>query len=184
MASVLSAIWPSRLCRAVETLRPRLYRMAYAWCHDVHLAEDLTQEAITKALARCGQLREVGSAAAWLFAILNNCWRDHLRARRELSDIDELDDAVLDPKPGPERLYESRQTTDRVRAAVASLPIAQRQVITLVDLEEYSYAEVARILEVPVGTVMSRLSRARQALKERLLAQESGNRRAQLRRVK
>ncbi len=184
MPPALSALWPSRLCREVETLRPRLYRMAYAWCHDAHLAEDLTQEAITKALARCGQLREVESAPAWLFAILNNCWRDHLRARRELSDIDELDDVVLDAQPGPEGLYESRQTTDRVRAAIASLPIAQRQVITLVDLEEYSYAEVARILEVPVGTVMSRLSRARQALKERLVAQESSSRRTQLRRVK
>lgn len=184
MPPALSALWPSRLCREVETLRPRLYRMAYAWCHDVHLAEDLTQETITKALARCGQLREVESAPAWLFAILNNCWRDHLRARRELSDIDELDDVVLDAQPCPEVLYESRQTTDRVRAAIASLPIAQRQVITLVDLEEYSYAEVARILEVPVGTVMSRLSRARQALKERLVAQESGGRRTQLRRVK
>ncbi len=184
MRPALSGLWPNRLCRQIETLRPRLYRMAYAWCHDADLAEDLTQEAITKALARCGQLREIESLGAWLFAILNNCWRDHLRTRQELSDIDELDDVVLDLAPGPEGLYESRQTTDRVRAAVASLPIAQRQVITLVDLEEYSYAEVARILDVPVGTVMSRLSRARQALRERLLAQETGGRLGQLRRVK
>lgn len=184
MPATLSALWPNRLCREVETLRPRLYRMAYAWCHDADLAEDLTQEAITRALARCGQLREIESAPAWLFAILNNCWRDHLRRRRDLSDIDGLDDLVLDLQPGPEGLYESRQTTDRVRTAIAGLPIAQRQVITLVDLEEYSYAEVARILEVPVGTVMSRLSRARQALKQRLIAQESGGQRALLRRVK
>jgi len=181
---VLSKIWQGRLYRELETLRPRLYRMAYAWCHDTHLAEDLAQEAITKALSRYGQLREVESTPAWLFAILNNCWRDHLRARRELSDIDELDDVVLDPQLGPEELYESRQTTDHLRAAIASLPIAQRQVVTLVDLEGYSYADVARILEVPVGTIMSRLARARQALKERLMVQVSGNRHTQLRRVK
>lgn len=184
MPYTMPTLWRSRLCRQIEDLRPRLYRMAYAWCHDTHLAEDLTQEAIAKALARCGQLRDSASARAWLFTILNNCWRDHLRARRDLSDIDTLDDVVLDEQPGPEGVYEARQTTDRVRAAIARLPIAQRQVLTLVDLEEYSYADVARILEVPVGTVMSRLSRARQALKERLMARETEGQRTLLRRVK
>ncbi len=158
--------------KRLTAMRPRLYRLAYAWCHDGHLADDLAQEALIKALARRGQLREEEALEGWLFSILNNCWRDHLRGRREYADIDELDEVILSDEPGPDRLYASRQTATRVRGAIAALPMAQRQVITLVDIEECSYAQVAKALDVPVGTVMSRLSRARQALKERLLAAE------------
>ena len=170
--------------KRLEAMRPRLYRLAYAWCHDAYQADDLAQEAMTKALARNAQLRDVAALEGWLFSILNNCWRDHLRGRREFADVDELDEVILTNEPGPERLYASRQTTTRVRNAIAMLPMAQRQVITLVDIEECSYAEVAHILQVPVGTVMSRLSRARQALKTHLLAEESASERPALRRVK
>lgn len=169
--------------KRLTAMRPRLYRLAYAWCHDGHLADDLAQEALIKALARRGQLREEAALEGWLFSILNNCWRDHLRGRREFADIDALDEVILSDEPGPERLYASRQTANRVRGAIAALPMAQRQVITLVDIEECSYAQVANVLAVPVGTVMSRLSRARQALKERLLAEEAKTR-PLLRRVK
>lgn len=159
--------------RRFSAMRPRLYRLAYAWCHDSHLADDLAQDALAKALSRRGQLREEEALESWLFTILNNCWRDHLRARRDFADVEELDEVILSPDPGPDQNYASRQTTARVRDAIAALPMAQRQVITLVDIEECSYAEVAKVLDVPVGTVMSRLSRARRALKERLLANEA-----------
>lgn len=171
--------------RRLEAMRPRLYRLAYAWCHDVHLADDLAQETLAKSLARSGQLRDGAAMESWMFSILNNCWHDYLRGRREFSDIDDLDEMVLAHDSGPERHYASRQTTQRVRDAIAILPMAQRQVVTLVDLEECSYAEVAAILEVPVGTVMSRLSRARQALKSYLIGQQEGvAARPMLRRVK
>lgn len=168
--------------KRVEGMRPRLLRLAYAWCHDIDLSNDLVQEALTKGLTRSSQLRDAGAMESWLFSILNNCWRDHLRTRREFTDISELDEVIFDPAPGPEKQYASRQTAARVRNAIAALPMAQRQVITLVDIEELSYAEVARILEVPVGTIMSRLSRARQALKTSLQTEELD--RAPLRRVK
>ncbi len=169
--------------RRLTAMRPRLYRLAFAWCHDPHLADDLAQDALAKALSRRSQLREEEAMESWLFSILNNCWRDHLRGRREFADLEELEDVILSDEPGPDRHYASRQTTARVRNAIALLPMAQRQVITLVDIEECSYAEVAKVLEVPVGTVMSRLSRARQALKERLLTEDTGCQ-PQLRRVK
>lgn len=168
--------------KRMEGMRPRLLRLAYAWCHDIDLSNDLVQEALTKGLTHNNQLHDVAAMESWLFSILNNCWRDHLRAKRDFSDIAELDEVIFDPAPGPEKQYASRQTAARVRNAIAALPMAQRQVITLVDIEECSYAEVARILEVPVGTIMSRLSRARQALKAGLQAEEQG--RAPLRRVK
>lgn len=170
--------------RRLEAMRPRLYRLAYAWCHDPHLADDLTQETLAKALGRSAQLRDAAALESWMFSILNNCWRDFLRGRRDFGDVDDLDELVFDPSPGPEGLYASRQTTTRVRNAIQPLPMAQRQVVTLVDLEGCSYADVARILDVPVGTVMSRLARARQALKARLLTAEAVRGQTTLWRVK
>lgn len=163
--------FPAR--RRLEALRPRLHRLAYAWCHDAVLADDLVQDCLAKALVRSDQLRDEQALESWLFSILNNCWRDHLRARREFVDVAELDAAIFSDAPGPEQNYASRQTTQRVRHAIASLPLGQRQVITLVDIEESTYAEVARILDVPVGTVMSRLSRARLALKQHFMADQA-----------
>jgi len=159
------------LRRRLEDLRPRLYRLAYSWCHDAALADDLAQEALIKALVRGDQLRDAQALESWVFSILNNCWRDHLRGRRDFADVDDLDEAIVDESPSPEQLYASRQTSQRVRLAIAGLPIGQRQVITLVDIEECSYATVAAILELPVGTVMSRLARARQALKQQFMAE-------------
>lgn len=155
------------LTAQIEEARPRLYRMAYAWCHDAALADDLVQETLARGLNRIGQLRETEKVGGWLFAIMNRCWLDHLRGLR-----DEVDDAVLAElpadQPTPEGHAERRETASRVRAAVAALPLGQRQVVTLVDLEEMSYAEVAAVLAVPIGTVMSRLCRARAALRQLL----------------
>lgn len=174
--------------RRLEALGPRLYRLAYAWCHDAHLAEDLAQESLAKALGRVEQLRDEGSLESWLFTILNNCWRDHLRRRREMVDVADLDEVVLAHDDSPERLYDRRQSTLRVRDAIAVLPLAQRQVLTLVDLEECSYAQVAQVLGVPVGTVMSRLARARQAIRQQLsqdnMKEAPAGERPALRRVK
>ena len=81
------------LRQRLEALRPRLYRLAYAWCHDAALADDLTQETLIKALGRSNQLRDAQALDGWLFSILNNCWRDQLRARRDFVDVDDLDAA-------------------------------------------------------------------------------------------
>ncbi len=159
------------LCRSSEFRRrlgdhrERLYRLAYSWCHDPMLADDLAQQALTKALRSSSQLRDLAQMQAWLFRILSNCWRDHLRRSREMVDIDEAPQIT---EQTPERLHARSQVVLEVRQAVSALPEGQRQVLTLVDLEGFSYAEVAQILEVPVGTVMSRLSRARGALRKRL----------------
>lgn len=156
-----------RLAAEVEGSRARLYRMAYAWCHDHALADDLVQEALARGLDRIGQLRDDAKVGGWLFSILNRCWLDHLRARREEVSDEELAGLPAE-SPGPDGHAERRETVRRIRNAVATLPLGQRQVVTLVDLEELSYAEVAEILAVPIGTVMSRLCRARQALRELL----------------
>jgi RNA polymerase sigma-70 factor (ECF subfamily) len=155
--------------RRIEASREALYRLAYAWCHDAALADDLVQETLLRALDRSHQLREPERLKSWLCAILANRLRDHYRRLRGHEDVDDLQEAVLVDEKTPEATRESMQLAERVRAEVARLPLGQRQVLTLVDLEECSYAEVAEILQVPIGTVMSRLCRARALLKQRLL---------------
>lgn len=162
-----------RLCRnrefrlKLEKSRGRLYRLAYSWCHAPELADDLVQETLSKALKQSAQLKALDTMDGWLFRILSNCWHDHLRARRETQLYDEERDRH---QITPEVLSLRQQDIDSVRRAVASLPEGQRQVITLVDIEGCRYADVAEILSVPVGTVMSRLCRARRALKAQLIS--------------
>jgi RNA polymerase sigma-70 factor, ECF subfamily len=148
--------------------RPRLWRLAYAWCRNRTLSDDLVQDALAKGLKNHAQLRKQDSLHAWLCGILAHCWHDHLRAHRNLEDVADVEEAALIAEGSPESECLQSEIVRRVRRAVAELPLPQREVVTLVDLEEFSYAEVAAILEVPIGTVMSRLSRARNALKDRL----------------
>lgn len=152
------------LTEKIEASRSRLYRVAFSWCHDAALADDLAQETLARGLARLEQLREVERLSSWLFSILHRCWIDHLRARRDDLDEEALAELPSD-LPGPEGHAEAQETVNRVRAAIAALPLGQRQVVTLVDLEEFTYAEVAEVLVIPIGTVMSRLCRAREALR-------------------
>ena len=149
----------------IEAQRPVLYRIAYAWCHDPALADDLVQETLSKAWARRAQLRDEAALKAWMVSIMNHCWLDHLRSRRDFDDVDDLQDILESGADTPDVCCNREQVVACVRAAVARLPLGQRQVLTLVDLEEFGYAEVAGILNIPVGTVMSRLSRARASLK-------------------
>jgi len=150
---------------SIEAMRPVLYRIAYAWCHDAALADDLVQDTLSKAWTRRVQLRDEALLKAWMVSIMNHCWLDHLRSRRDFDDVDDLQDTLESGADSPEACCNREQVIACVRAAVARLPIGQRQVLTLVDLEEFGYAEVAGILDIPVGTVMSRLSRARASLK-------------------
>jgi RNA polymerase sigma-70 factor (ECF subfamily) len=165
----------------IESQRPLLYRIAYAWCHDAALADDLVQETLSKAWVRRAQLRDEAALKAWMVSIMNHCWLDHLRGRRDFDDVEDWQDVLESGTESPEACCNREQVIACVRAAVARLPLGQRQVLTLVDLEEFGYAEVAGILDIPVGTVMSRLSRARASLKSSL---DIATQQPRLRRVK
>lgn len=170
----------------LEQIRPRLYRLAYSWSHNSALADDLVQETLIKALKNANQLRDPALLNSWLFSILANCLRDHFRQYKEMDDIEELEDYRYAHDNTPENAHSQSQVVSRVRDAVAKLPIGQRQVLTLVDLEELSYIEVASILGIPIGTVMSRLCRARVTMKTHLreLAPQQPASAGQIRRVK
>jgi RNA polymerase sigma-70 factor, ECF subfamily len=178
-----------RLCQAqcqrkqIAAARPRLFRVALAWCGDAMLADDLVQEALALGLQRVHQLRDPERLHAWLYSILNNCWKQYLRCNRPHEDLDE--ERPCD-NPAPENAVGQQQTVTRVRNAVAGLPADQRMVLSLVDLEGLAYNEVALILDIPVGTVMSRLHRARKSLLARLEspANVTPGRVASLKRVK
>ena len=154
--------------QALTKNRERLYRMAFAWSHSPDIADDLVQEACSKALRQRKQLRDMDSIGPWLFRILKNTWHDYLRCRKETTEYNETE---FTDEHTPESVNSRYETIQRVRQAMKGLPSSQREVLTLVDLERCSYAEVAEILDIPAGTVMSRLCRARRHLKEILLDQ-------------
>lgn len=148
----------------------KLFRLAYSWCHDAQLSEDLVQETLLKAWQHRDKLRQEEAGIAWLCQVLNNSLQDHYRRHRNMTCVNIEDDEYTACEPTPEESCVEQDTVHHVRRAVATLPLMQRQILTLVDLEGLSYTEVSDILSVPLGTVMSRLSRARQALHQTLLA--------------
>lgn len=158
------------LDKQLAAQRVRLYRMALSWCGNAMLADDLVQTTLNKALIKQEQLKDYSRMEAWLFRILHNSWMEYLRKKQPTVDID---DESLQNEITPEKALTEQQVVDKVRQAIEMLPLIQRQVVTLVDLEECSYTEVAEILDIPLGTVMSRLSRARELLKKRLMGMHS-----------
>lgn len=153
------------LKRRIAESRDRLYRVALAWCGDEMLADDLVQETMASGIVNRRQLRDEKRLFAWLYSILNNNWRRHLRSRKI---HEQLDEQLPGDETGPLGNCREQEIVCRVREAVATLPVEQRQVIALVDLEEFSYCDVAQVLDIPIGTVMSRLHRARKNLLTRL----------------
>ena len=143
-----------------------LRRYARALMRDRSDAEDLMQEALARALSRTHQFKPGTNLRAWLFTILHNIHINNVRAK------------VVRPNEVPVEDHEHRLSTparqegrielrDMARA-IETLPVEQRQVLLLVALEGMKYDEVAKLTGVPIGTVMSRLSRAREAVRNRL----------------
>jgi RNA polymerase sigma-70 factor (ECF subfamily) len=153
------------LRKKIADNRDRLYRVALAWCGDPMVADDLVQETLVIALQRIGQLRDRERLNAWMYTILSNSWKQHLRRMRPTIDIDELG---MVGEGDAESDCCAQEVIDQVRRAILKLPVGQRQTMTLVDLGGFSYAEVAEVLDIPIGTVMSRLYSARQSLQKTL----------------
>jgi RNA polymerase sigma factor (sigma-70 family) len=145
----------------VEPLIPALRRYARSLMRDRAAADDLVQDCLERTITHWGQRRIKEDARTWVFTILHNLAIDSMRrkARRgEHVAIDEVDEAGLARPPA----QEDRLRHCDVMRAVASLPDDQRSVLLLISVEDLSYAEAARVLDIPVGTVMSRLARARE----------------------
>ncbi len=161
-----------KLCKRLKTNRERLFRMAYAWSHDADVADEVVQLTMIKAMNNVDKIKNIVVLDGWLFRVLSNCFIDLCRKRRDEVDID---DVVLFDCNTPESIHSKDEMLAAVRVAIAKLPFKHRQVVTLVDLESFTYAEVAEIVDVPLGTIMSRLNRARQSLKQTLNEQKIEN---------
>jgi RNA polymerase sigma factor (sigma-70 family) len=146
----------------LEPLIPALRRYAYALLHDHAAADDLVQDTLERALSRWSLRRADGELRAWLFAILRNRHIDAYRqARRRGAEVEIDEDDHRETATRQETALEARD----VLAALDQLPEEQKSLLLLIGVEDFSYEEAARIVGVPIGTVMSRLSRARQRLR-------------------
>lgn len=146
----------------LEPQIPALRRYAYALLRDHEAADDLVQDCLERALSRWLLRRRDGELRAWLFAILRNLYIDGYRRHRRHGAHIPLEDTV---PLASEPTQDTALAVKDILAALDQLPEDQKSILLLVGVEEFSYEETARILAVPLGTVMSRLSRARQKLR-------------------
>ena len=144
---------------------PHLRRFARALCGDMALADDLVQDCIERALRKSHLYDPARPLRAWLYAVLRNIFISGLRRDGRSTVVKAVDDLTAGEDAVPP-MQEDRLSANLVTEALNRLPPQHREVIVLVGLEEMSYRDVAEIIGVPIGTVMSRLSRARESLKQ------------------
>jgi RNA polymerase sigma-70 factor (ECF subfamily) len=161
---------------AVTENMDALYGYAMMLTRNRSEAEDLVQETCVRAIRAIRYLRTDSNVKSWMLTILRNTWLNQLRKQRTTPNLVELDadeittNVVVEPSKGPHALYVSKLESEQVREAIQQLPMDFREIILLREYEELSYQEIANVLDCPVGTVMSRLARARAKLRALLTA--------------
>ncbi len=156
----------------------RLYNFAHWLTHDREEAEDLVQETYVKALKGFSGFRPGTNFRAWIYRILRNTFltsRTGLRVSHTMSLDDGQELEQISTSETPESVLLARVDQQTIRAALEQLPTHFREIILLCDVEEMSYQEIAETLSIPIGTVMSRLSRARKAMRQLLSEQTRGD---------
>jgi RNA polymerase sigma-70 factor (ECF subfamily) len=152
--------------KLVERYQRRVYTVIYRFVRNHTEADDLAQESFIRAFKAIGRFDLRYPFSPWMYKIAINLTLNHLKKRKlKMSDVD------LEQRPSgnnPQTVMEQDQTRRKVHKAIAKLPLKLRQVLVLRVYEDWPYAQIAEVLEIPVGTVMSRLARAREALKEEL----------------
>jgi RNA polymerase sigma-70 factor (ECF subfamily) len=143
---------------------PRLRRFAYALTGNAEQGDDLVQDACLRALSRIDQWQPGTRLDSWMYRIAQNIWFDRVRANRVRGEVVDIEVAEAIAGSDGRVVAESELTLQAVVAALGRLPAEQRAVVALVCVEGASYQEAADITGVPIGTVMSRLARARRAL--------------------
>ena len=160
------------VAQLVAEYHEAVYRYAYRLTGSVHDAEDLTQSTFLAAHRNIGQLRNTGNLRAWLFTVLRNCFfKDRKRRRPALAGNLPLDVGQIEAPSAGDDI-----DRDQLQDALNRLPKTSRLVLVMFYFEDCSYREIADRLEMPIGTVMSRLSRAKDCLRS-LLVPEQGPRR-------
>ena len=153
----------------------QLYNFARWLTQDAAEADDLVQETYTKALRGFSSFQVGTNFRAWMFRILRNSFLNSKTALKTTVAFDEEEHDTASDSSSPESLLIEQADRDTVRAALAELPVPFREILLLCEVEEMSYEEIAQALAVPVGTVMSRLHRARKALRNLLQPRLAGD---------
>jgi RNA polymerase sigma-70 factor (ECF subfamily) len=168
-----------RLCVAPLEHADGLFTYAMALTRNSVEAEDLVQETYVRAIEAMGRLREHSNVKAWLYTILRNIRLNQIRQRRTRPKLVELDahqnaaDLVIDSGRDPHVIYASKVERDQVRQAIQHLSEEFREIIVLREFADLSYQDIANLLDCPLGTVMSRLARARSELGSLLFATQT-----------
>lgn len=159
------------ICDQLVALLPRLRRFARALSRNAHDADDLVQVSVERALLHLDQLRPEARLDSWMFGIVRNAWIDETRSRKRR-------DKLLAPEELGEQVADSSSEAPiqrlSIEAALQRLPEEQRLAVALVLVEGLAYKEAAAVLEVPIGTVTSRLARGRETLEALLGGREGG----------
>lgn len=153
----------------VRRHREGVINVVYRMCGDANLAEDAAQEAFISAWQHLPGYRPRSPFRNWVYRIATNAALDVLRRRRETVNVDLL--PLASPTPGPEAQVQKRERGRQVQEAVLALPPASRAALILREYEGLSYQEIADALDIPIGTVMSRLHYARERLRDLLAAE-------------
>ena len=154
----------------------RLYNFAHWLTQDRAAAEDLVQETYMKALRGFSSFRQGTNFRAWMYKILRNTFLTTQTGLKASVSLDSDDDNTAEPAAAetPESVLLARVEQETIQNALEELPVRFREIILLCDLEEMSYQEIGETLAIPMGTVMSRLSRARKAMRELLAVKVQG----------
>lgn len=152
---------PEETSERIVALLPRLRRFARSLSRNQHDADDLTQVVVERALRSLAQFRPGASLSSWMFGIMKNAWIDDCRARARRGEVALPEDSGEHPAISP---GDADLSLWSVSEAMGKLPEEQRLAIALVLVEGMSYKEAAEVLEIPIGTLTSRLARGRTAL--------------------
>lgn len=162
----------------VDRYKNRLQNVVYRYVRDYQRAEDLTQEAFVRVYLHRERYRKTGKFSTWIFTIAVNLAKNEVRRKvrlRNVLSIDHLKELLgnsepflKDPRPDADREVERDQTSAVIGRAIARLPEVYRDALILRDIQELSYEEIGEILDIPGGTVRSRINRARLMLKDKL----------------
>lgn len=147
---------------------PNLRRYAITLCRSADRADDLVQLACERAIANAASFEPGSRFDAWLFRILRNLWIDQLRRQKTAGPADDIADHEANLGTDPRGAVEARMMLSAAWQGIERLPDEQREVLMLVCVEEFSYRDAAEMLGIPIGTVMSRLARARSAIASQL----------------
>ena len=147
--------------------------VAYRICGERTLAEDMAQETFLRAWTNLNSFRLTGSMKNWLYRIAVNVTLDTLRRKSDAPMDDEVVQMIQDPMPNPENSLIQKERSENLQDMLRALPLATRNVLVLREYGELSYHEIAAILDIPIGTVMSRLNYARTRLRDLLKEQPS-----------